>query len=513
MSESEIPSNFQTILFDMTTDLSNTFPEYSYLWNKWTKKDVSEDEIKSVYQYCLKVYPERFFDILYQKMDLFDLKKETNTLFLPGVEFKLLFHCPGISEKTQKIMWKYLQLILFTIVGSIQDKSIFGDAMNMFTNLDESEFQNKLSDAMQGMSEFFQNLSGPDSENAEDVDEADETEFAETFQEMSKEFEKFMNGEEGEEGEEEENEEGSKKTGSGTKDDPMRPSFTFDKTDHIPNASDLHGHIKSLFDGKIGHLAKELAEEISQDMSDLLGKDTGSMKSTGDVLRSMMKEPGKMTGLIKTVTDKIQQKMNSGEISQEELMQEATGIIGKMGGLAGSGGGGAGGLGGLAAGLAGLAGAGGLGEAGGGADGMPDIQSMMKEMLGSGGDIQTMFRDMAKNMGVNIPKNARVDTNAVNRMSKESTQRERMKQRIMMKKAKEAELAIANQAAMLKSAAEYVPYDFSLEEKEKPNQFVFKIPGEESQPHSSIANFSVGTKPPAAEGASSNKKKKNKKKK
>jgi hypothetical protein len=176
-----------------------------------------------------------------------------------------------------------------------------------------------------------------------------------------------------------------------------------------------------------------------------------------------------------------------------------------------------GGLGGLAGGLGGLAGAaglGGLGADGGAEDGMPDIQSMMKEMLGGGGDMQAMFRDMAKNMGMNIPKNARVDTNAMNRMSKESTQRERMKQRMMMKKAKEAEAAIAAQAAMIKSAAEYVPYDFSLEEKEKPNQFVFKIPGEESQPHSTIANFSEGTKPPVVEGAATkNKKKKNKKKK
>lgn len=503
MSDLEIPTNFQTILFDMTTDLSNTFPEYSYLWDKWTKKEVSEEEMKSVYQYCLKVYPERFFDILYQKMDLFDLKKETNTLFLPGVEFKLLFHCPGISEKTKKIMWKYLQLILFTIVGTIQDKSIFGDAMNMFTNLDESEFQNKLSDAMQGMSDFFQNLSGHDSNDSADSEESDKTDFAETFQEMNKEFEKFMNDVDGTKDGSKNGTKESKKTGSGTKEDPMRPSFTFDKTDNIPNASDLHEHIKSLFDGKIGSLAKELAEEISQDMSDILGKDTGSMKSTGDVLRSMMKEPGKMTGLIKTVTDKIQQKMNSGEISQEELMQEATGIIGKMGGL-----------GGLAGGLGGLAGAAGLGGGAGAEDGMPDIQSMMKEMLGGGGDMQAMFRDMAKNMGMNIPKNARVDTNAVNRMSKESTQRERMKQRMMMKKAKEAEAAIAAQAAMIKSAAEYVPYDFSLEEKEKPNQFVFKIPGEESQPHSTIANFSEGTNPSVVEGAlTKNKKKKNKKKK
>ena len=454
MSDSEIPPNFQTILFDMTNDLSNTFPEYAYLWEKWTKKEVSEDEVRSVYQHCLKVYPERFFDILYQKSDLFDLKKEANTLFLPGVEFKLLFHCPGIGDKTQKIMWKYLQLILFTIAGNIQDKSLFGDAMNLFKNLDESEFQSKLSDAMDGMADFFQNLAGEQDEDDAEAD-ADEK-FAETFQEMNNEFEKFM------------------KNSEAKPEDP-RPSFTFDK-ESIPNASELHGHIKSLFDGKIGNLAKELAEEISQDMSDLLGKDTG-MKSTGDVLRSMMKEPGKITGLIKTVTDKLQQKMNSGEISQEELMEEASGIIGKMGGLGGLGG---------------------LGGAGAGAgDGM-DLQSMMKEMMG--GDIQTMFRDMAKNMGVNVPKNARVDTNAVNRMSKESTQRERMKQRIMMKKAKEAELALATQAAMLKSAAEYGPYDFSLEEK-KPNQFVFKIPGE-SQPHSSANNAGSGPS-----------KKKNKKKK
>jgi hypothetical protein len=406
-TEIKIPPNFKSIIMDMTVDLTTTFPEYSYLWEKWSDPQISDQDIQSLFGYCTTVFPERFFDILYQTEEIFAVTSETNTMFLPGVEFKLLFNCIGVSEKTIKAMWKYLQLIMFTVVGSMQDKSKFGDAMNLFENVDDSELQTKMSDAISSMSEFFQNIN-LDNEPKESAAQNQE---------------------------------------ENTNPNPF----------NIPNAEDLHGHIKGMLDGKIGALAKEMAEEISQDMSDILGEDGANIKSTQDVLKTLMQNPKKITGLIKTVGDKLNQKISSGEISQEELMKEAGNMIGKM-----------------------------------------------KEMSGgSGADFQNMFKDMAKNMGMNIPKNAKIDMNALNRMTEQSSMRDRLKAKMAQKKAKEAEAAILAQKMAEQNAKSYVPYDFSIESKGAPNEFVFKMDGDVAQ--TSSARPPVNTEP--------SKKKKNKSKK
>ena len=125
INENTIPENFQTVILDFTKDLSITFPEYTYLWAKYVNTNLPEEELIELYNYCLTVYPERFFDILYQTDDIFKPDATTNTLFLPNVEFKLLFNCEGVSENTKKSIWKYLQLVLFTVIGGVKDKSEF----------------------------------------------------------------------------------------------------------------------------------------------------------------------------------------------------------------------------------------------------------------------------------------------------------------------------------------------------------------------------------------------------
>jgi len=406
----QLPPNFKTIILDWTKDLSTTFPEYAYLWTKWTNPDISEVEIRGLYDYCMTVYPERFFDILYQNADLFDSSKSAsiNTCFLPDVEFKLLFNCSGISETTCKTMWNYLQLVLFTIVGSIHDKSKFGESANMFEGLGEDELHTKLHDAMSSMSEFFQNMS--DSAASPSTEQSTEQDA------FSANFEQFM---------------GQTESTNG-----QPPTSTHEQST-MPDVDDLHGHLKGLFNGKIGNLAKEMAEEISGEMADILGKDGENIKSSADVLKNMMKNPAKITGLIKTVSDKLQQKMNSGEISKEELMREATEILGKM-----------------------------------------------KGQGGGAGDFQEMFKNMAKGMGMNIPKNAKMDMNALDRMTKQSTMRDRMQGKMAEKKAKDEADQIARQQAFAQQVANYKPYDFSTDTTPK-KKLVFKIDGEEKPQTSS----------------------------
>jgi len=369
------PENFQKVIGDMCTELTVTFPEYAHLWKIWTnesfqsmEEEIRNQEVQKLFDFCITVYPERFFDILYKNTEMFDTSKKTdiNTFFLPSVDFTCLFTCEGVSENTCNVLWNYLQLILFTILGSVQDKSKFGDSKNLFEGIDESDLLEKLSETMKNMSSFFQ----------EDHDEDDNT----ANDDPTNPSEKDDNSDEADDDDDKEKE-------------PKKKPKPFS----MPNLDDLHKHLKGLFDGKIGTLAKELAEEISGDLSGLLGEDMKDIRSTKDMFQKIMKNPAKISELIKTIGDKIKKKMSSGEISQEELMKEATELMNKM-----------------------------------------------KDM-GGGMDA---FKDMFKNMGMNIPKNARMDTNALNRMTQHQNTRERLKARMMKKQAAQAEALLKTAEAM-----------------------------------------------------------------
>jgi hypothetical protein len=157
MSQSDVPEKFSTIMKDFVKDLKHTFPEYSSVM--WVYgEDTSDEGWKDLYKYCLDVYPERFFDILYKNDLIFKEDNYDNTLFLPNLDFKLLYFCNGVTATTQESIWKYLQLVLFTIIGSVKDKSEFGKAMNMFEGVDEDELQSKMTEALSDLGVFFQKM-------------------------------------------------------------------------------------------------------------------------------------------------------------------------------------------------------------------------------------------------------------------------------------------------------------------------------------------------------------------
>ena len=70
MDDSKI-TDFEDILRDFLKDLETTFPEYEAQWNI-----IKSSKPKQVFDYCVNIYPERFFDILYQNEDIF--KEEEN---------------------------------------------------------------------------------------------------------------------------------------------------------------------------------------------------------------------------------------------------------------------------------------------------------------------------------------------------------------------------------------------------------------------------------------------------
>ena len=287
MSE-KVPDEFYKIIKDLVNDLTNTFPEYKPFIQKWWKDDSyynfieEEDErnaqikkaqdksTKFIYNFCMKKFPPRFFDILYQNDTIFKEESTEDTEFLPQIHFKNLWQC-DISEKTRETIWKYLQLILFTIIGNVENREAFGDTSKLFEFIDESEFKTKLESTLSEMQGLF---------NQEESEK---------------------NGQEERQGEGE-------------------------QKNNIPNADEIHSHISGMLNGKLGELAKEIAEETANE----LNLDMENVTDAKDVFQKLLKNPGKMMNLVKNIGGKLDTKIKSGEIKESELISEASDIINKM---------------------------------------------------------------------------------------------------------------------------------------------------------------------------------------
>jgi hypothetical protein len=278
------PDEFYKIINDFISDILITFPEYSGLISRWWNRqtDNVEDEEKKkketlfVFRHCVKVFPERFFDILYKNVELFSDENDFNTEFLPGIVFKQLWNL-DISENTRETIWKYLQLILFSVIGTVHNSSELGETAKLFEAIDEEELKKKLEETLEGMQNLF------------DV--------------------------------------------SGSPIDGTDSSFNGINMENIPNAEQLHEHINSMMNGKLGKLALELAEETAKD----LNLDMDNNEDAKDVFQKLFKNPGKMMNMVKNIGSKIDEKIKSGEIKESELMEEGMELLNKMKNMPGMG--------------------------------------------------------------------------------------------------------------------------------------------------------------------------------
>jgi hypothetical protein len=295
MSENtnSVPEEFIKVIRDFVGDIKTTFPEYNPLLDKWWKSkeyfnyiDDNDERIKAyekseksssklLFDFCKKKLPPRFFDILYQNDEIFKEDSEIDTEFFPKIHFKNLWQC-DISDKTKETIWKYLQLMLFSVVGSLDNKDAFGDTAKMFEAINEEEFKNKLQETLSQMQGLF------------DIPESGEN---------------------------------PTNLGEG-----LNPN-------DLPNAEQINEHITGMLDGKIGQLAKEIAEETAANLN-IDFEDATDMK---DIFQKLMKNPTKLMGLVKTVGDKLDNKIKSGEIKESEMIQEATELMNKMKNMPGMG--------------------------------------------------------------------------------------------------------------------------------------------------------------------------------
>jgi len=275
------PEEFYKVINDFVADMLITFPEYSGIIAKWWNRSSDDTNSKNVetllvFRHCVKVFPERFFDILYKNVDIFSDSSDVNTEFLPAIVFKQLWSCE-ISDSTRETIWKYLQLILFSVIGSVHSSSELGDTAKLFEAINEDELKQKLQETLEGMQNLF---------NTESQQE----------------------------------QQGDEQNSDSTNDS----SHGFGQ--NMPNVEKIHEHIQSMMGGKLGKLAMELAEETAKDLN-LDMENTGDAK---DVFQNLFKNPGKMMNMVKNIGSKIDEKIKSGELKESELMEEGMDLLNKM---------------------------------------------------------------------------------------------------------------------------------------------------------------------------------------
>jgi hypothetical protein len=276
----QIMKDFKKVIVDMTLDILTTFPEMTIL-NTDLKNvcentdDADETSLKVVFEHCKKVYPDKFFNILYQNESIFEDAADSE--FLPGIAFTHLWQDALLSDSSRQVIWKYLQLLLFTIISTIKDKESFGDSAKLFESMNEDDLKTKLEETMAQMQDIFnthKKENGATEGESEDINLED-----------------------------------------------------------MPNPQDIHDHVSGMLDGKLGKLAKEIAEETALDMN----MDMNSSDSVNDVFKNLMKNPTKLMGIVKNVGNKLDAKMKSGDIKESELLKEASDIMEKMKNIPGMG--------------------------------------------------------------------------------------------------------------------------------------------------------------------------------
>lgn len=240
---------FTKIITDFTNDLLLTFPELK------KEIDVVVQNHSNAYDHCVDMYPKIFFEILYENDSLF----EKECFLLPGIDFSLIMkehEVIGISEKTKKTIWKYLQLILFTVLEKINSKKSFGETSKIFEGVEEEELHKKIAQTMDEMKNLFVDLSASHDDSSNPLN--------------------------------------------------MDPEK-------------MKSHLDDLMNGKIGTLAKEIAEEARSSIGD-----------EKEFMETVMKNPQKILSLVKNIGGKLEEKISSGQVKESELLEEATEIMDKM---------------------------------------------------------------------------------------------------------------------------------------------------------------------------------------
>lgn len=270
MSVSTYLEKFNFYLVNFLTELNTVFPEYNEVFVK-NYSDIfpqtEENKSNNTDKY-VKEYMTSVKDYYKEvaKKDDSIFKGDKEINFLLGLDFRNLW-IKDINEKTRESIWKYLQTLY--VIG----KKVVGedDEINELLN----KFTSQTGDATQ--EEMMKNIKN----------ETDE--MMKMFQNLS-------------------------------------------TVEQDPDSETSENDMKSLFEGGvISDIAKELTEELNLDnLNDL---NMGEPKNINEAFSNLMGGGNGNKGFFDLVTkvgQKIQNKVESGQVNQNDLMSEAQKMMGGL---------------------------------------------------------------------------------------------------------------------------------------------------------------------------------------
>ena len=228
---------------------------------------------EKLYDFCMRKYPSRSGDIFSKNVSIFEENSEVDTEFLPHIHFKNLWQYEDLSENSKESIWGYLQLLTLSLEIPAKTSTVAPS---------EEEMNTIVQNALEHMTELWKNQEASTSASSTDT----------TLSELPNTRE--------------------------TAEDPEVPQLNTDM-------------FEGMFSGKLASIAKELAEETAGTLN------LDENASIEDATKQIFTNPGNLSNLMKSVSEKLDERMRNGELDQQELMNEAMAMMGKMGSIPGLG--------------------------------------------------------------------------------------------------------------------------------------------------------------------------------
>lgn len=261
-------------------------------------------------------YLEMFYTNCKDKGDYISSKNEiifsTGSIILENVNFNEIWNDDKVDDGDRSNIWKYLHTLFLYSFEYKQDKdlkSILQEFQGIMAASREGKAVGKgtvLDEQAQTFLSIIENLSN---EMKSLQESAQSTNDGTTVQKMSEEdlsknIDDILN--------------------SAAADSTSASSFA----DAIPGMGKMFGNLNmdKLFNGTIGNIAQEIIEEL--DMSKMDVGDPSQL--LGNLLSGKMDENNGLMNMVKNITSKIQSKVNSSDVKEEDLVKEAESMMGNL---------------------------------------------------------------------------------------------------------------------------------------------------------------------------------------
>ena len=221
--------------------------------------------VDKLFEFCKTKYPKCHKDILNKNVNIFEDTSKVDTEFLPHIHFKNLWQYEDLSSSSKEVIWGYLKLILLSLPVEESEEIDLDEAFNSVQELFKLQAQEAAKIELSTTTE-------PVGNNNINIDELPER-----------------------------------------NDQNLRTT-----TDNTNGSLNL---LNDIFGGTLGNIAKDIASEMTDD----LHLENGT--SIEDAMKSLFNNPTKIASLFKSVSDKLDTKMSSGELNNNELLEETTNIM------------------------------------------------------------------------------------------------------------------------------------------------------------------------------------------